>query len=106
MATLQELLAQKVALERAIDEQRTSEYQEGLDEVKAVMARRGLTIQDLVKALSPSKTSKVPATTGKKVAVKYLDPATQQQWTGRGLRPKWLREKMEAGAKIEDFLVK
>jgi len=106
MATLQELLAQKEALERAIAERRTSEYQEGLDEIKAVMARRGLTLQDLMKAMSPGKAAKVPATTGKKVAVKYRDPATQQQWTGRGLQPKWLREKIEGGAKIVDFLVK
>lgn len=41
----------------------------------------------------------------KGVPIKYRDRETGETWTGRGLMPKWLRARIEAGAKIEDFLV-
>lgn len=37
---------------------------------------------------------------------KYRDPAKPENtWAGRGKQPMWLKEKLEAGAKLEDFLV-
>ena len=39
------------------------------------------------------------------VATKYRNTATGDVWTGRGPRPLWLREALEAGAMLEDFLV-
>jgi DNA-binding protein H-NS len=105
-ATLQELLQQKEELERKIEEQRKNERKKGFDEIRDAMTRHGLTMAEVAKELGASKGK--PATTqGKRVAVKYLDPATGNQWTGRGLRPKWLRDKIDSGgAKLEDFLVK
>lgn len=41
---------------------------------------------------------------GRKVAVKYRDK-DGNTWAGRGAQPVWLREKLKAGAKIEDFSV-
>ena len=41
---------------------------------------------------------------GRKVAVKYRDKAGNT-WAGRGAQPVWLREKLKAGAKLEDFAV-
>ncbi len=45
-----------------------------------------------------------PASTGKKVAVKYRDSAGNT-WTGRGSRPRWLAAALEEGKKIEDFAI-
>ena len=39
-----------------------------------------------------------------KVLVKFRDKAGNT-WTGRGVHPRWLREKLKAGAKLEDFAV-
>src|SRR6266487_3851527 len=39
---------------------------------------------------------------GRKVAVKYRDKSGNT-WAGRGAHPVWLREKLKAGAKLEDF---
>jgi len=40
------------------------------------------------------------------VAIKYRDPQSPDStWTGRGMKPRWIRDKLTAGAKIEDFLV-
>src|SRR5262245_25957880 len=41
---------------------------------------------------------------GKKVPAKYRDKAGNT-WAGRGAQPVWLREKLKAGAKLEDFAV-
>ena len=41
---------------------------------------------------------------GRKVAVKFRDKAGNT-WAGRGAQPVWLRERLKAGAKLEDFAV-
>src|SRR5262245_9720323 len=41
---------------------------------------------------------------GKKVPAKYRDKQGNT-WAGRGAQPVWLREKLKAGAKLEDFAV-
>lgn len=41
---------------------------------------------------------------GRRVAIKYRDKSGNT-WTGRGAQPIWLREKLKAGAKLEDFAV-
>ena len=41
---------------------------------------------------------------GRKVAIKYRDKSGNT-WAGRGAQPVWLREKLKAGAKLEDFAV-
>ena len=41
---------------------------------------------------------------GRKVPVKYSD-RSGNTWAGRGAQPVWLREKLKAGAKLEDFAV-
>ena len=41
---------------------------------------------------------------GRKVPAKYRDK-DGNTWAGRGALPVWLREKIKAGAKLEDFAV-
>src|SRR5262249_6033307 len=41
---------------------------------------------------------------GQRVAIKYRDKSGNT-WAGRGAQPIWLREKLKAGAKLEDFAV-
>jgi DNA-binding protein H-NS len=41
---------------------------------------------------------------GRKVAVKYRDKSGNT-WAGRGAQPVWLRDKLKAGAKLEDFAI-
>jgi DNA-binding protein H-NS len=41
---------------------------------------------------------------GRKVPIKYRD-RSGTTWAGRGAQPVWLREKLKAGAKLEDFAV-
>jgi DNA-binding protein H-NS len=93
MANLQELIAQKVALEKQIQEQRQVELAEAVGKVKALIAEHGLTQEDI---FGGARASKKPAGDKAKVAAKYRDPVSGKEWSGRGLAPKWLQGKDKA----------
>lgn len=98
MASLKELMAQRAALDRQIQETTSRERTEAIAKVKALMSDYGLTVADLrMRASKTDKVSKVPA--------KYINKATGEAWSGRGLQPKWLKAAIGAGAKLEDFTV-
>ncbi|MGN6830715.1 H-NS histone family protein [Paucibacter sp. M5-1] len=98
-SSLQDLLAQRAALEAQIAVAQSSERANAIQQVRSVMAEHGLTIADLT-----AKTVKGPKT-GSTVAAKYRDPETGATWSGRGLKPKWLAAKIDAGKKLEEFAV-
>lgn len=38
---------------------------------------------------------------------KYRNPKnTEQTWTGRGKRPRWIQEALDKGGSLDDFLIK
>jgi DNA-binding protein H-NS len=100
MASLQDLLDRKAALEKEIDTTRKQERAEAISKVRTLMEQYGLTVSDL-NAKGPAKTG--GAGKGGKVAVKYRNAATGDTWSGRGLQPKWLKAALAAGRKIEEF---
>jgi hypothetical protein len=69
---------------------------EKADQLKYQLSRLGTEID----GVRPSGGS---AMKGRKAPVKYRDKG--HTWAGRGARPVWLREKLKAGAKLEDFAV-
>jgi len=91
MTTLQELIAQKAALEAQIAEQRQKELSEALAQIKALVDAHGLTAEDIFGGAS--RRAKGPAKAGSKVAAKYRDSVSGATWSGRGLAPKWLQGK-------------
>lgn len=101
MASLKELLAQKEALDREIENTKKQARSEAIARVRDLMAEFGLTAKDL--GTRPGK--KRSARAGAKVAVKYRNAATGDSWSGRGLRPNWLKAALAAGRKIDDFAV-
>ncbi len=101
MATLQELLSQKEALEREIELTKKRDRAEAIARVRALMAEYGLSLADLSAKPGP----KAGRSSGAKVPVKYRNKATGESWSGRGLQPKWLKAALAAGRRIEDFAV-
>jgi DNA-binding protein H-NS len=99
MASLQELLDQKAALERQIEATRRQEKSEAINKVKSLMAEHGLTVADLGGKASPK------ASGGSKVAAKYRNNATGESWSGRGLQPNWLKNALASGRTLQDFAV-
>lgn len=106
MPTLQELLAQKAALEKQIAETQRQERADAIAKVKALMAEYGLSAADIV-GKTGNSSSPAPRTAasgaGRKVAPKYRNPATGETWTGRGLQPNWLKSALASGKQLSDF---
>jgi DNA-binding protein H-NS len=101
VASLQDLLAQKEALEREIELTKKQERVEAVKQVRALMSQYGLSPADL----AVRNSSKPKAGTGKKVAAKFRNTATGETWSGRGLQPKWLKAALAAGRKLGDFAI-
>jgi DNA-binding protein H-NS len=76
------------------------------DEVEKALSRRAKELHDQLSRLghAPGLRGGRRSLKGRKVAVKYRDRAGNT-WAGRGAQPVWLREKLKAGAKLEDFTV-
>jgi DNA-binding protein H-NS len=94
MATLAELIAQKEALEKQIEQTRRTELKEAIAQVKIIIESYSLTVHDLFGKAKATKKS-----TGT-VAAKYRDPQTGATWSGRGRSPKWLE-----GKNATDYLI-
>jgi DNA-binding protein H-NS len=102
MSSLKELLDRKAALEKEIESTRREELSNAIAKVKALMQEYGLTIADIS---SKAPVRAASAVKGGKVAAKYINSATGDAWSGRGLQPKWLKAALESGRKIEEFKV-
>ena len=102
MATLQELMAQKEALDKQIEQTKHQERGAAVEKVRALMAEYGLSVADIggkssAKAKSKGGTGKVPA--------KYRNASTGDSWSGRGLQPRWLKAALASGKKLSDFVI-
>ncbi len=101
MSTLKDLLAQRAAIEKQIEEAARSERSDAVAKVKSLMAEHGLSISDL----SARGVARGAPRNGPKVAAKYHNAVTGDSWSGRGLRPNWLKAALASGKKLEDFSV-
>src|SRR5262245_31920433 len=79
------------------------------DEIADILAHRAALLREELSKLGQQIGSKGKfrgsSLKGRKVAVKYRDKSGNT-WAGRGAQPVWLREKLRAGAKLEDFAVR
>ena len=104
MSTVAELMAQKAEIEKKIAEAQREERSSAIAQVRALMAQHGLTVADL-----SSRTTSAPRAIAtksvSKVAAKYRDPATGNTWSGRGLKPNWLKAALDGGKTLADFAV-
>ncbi len=113
MATYQELLAQRVELEKQqaelnkqISDTLRAERSGVISQIKSLMADHGITVSDLSsKPGRPPKDPNAAETVTRKVAPKYRNPETGDTWSGRGLKPKWLSSALETGRSIEEFTI-
>ena len=105
MTDLQQLIRQKADLERQIAQLNSKGRQDAIDEIRRIMAEHGLTGEDIAAPARARKVgTKLDGTERKAVAAKYKDDQGNQ-WTGRGLKPRWLTAALAAGRKLEDFAV-
>ncbi len=100
--SLNDLLAQRAALEKQIAETQRAERADAISQVRALMSQYGLSLAD-VGGKAPAAPKR--GTSGTKVAAKYRNPATGDTWSGRGLKPKWLKAALESGRSLADFTI-
>jgi DNA-binding protein H-NS len=78
------------------------------DDVGKVLSQKATQLEEQLSKLGAEVASgrrgRGSAMKGRKVPVKYRDKEGNT-WAGRGAQPVWLREKLKAGAKLEDFAV-
>lgn len=74
-----------------------------VERIRKEIAKYGLTPEQLFGGGGPKKRGAKPVAKSA-AAPKYADGAGNN-WGGMGKRPTWLKEALEAGAKLEDFLV-
>jgi len=78
------------------------------DDVAKVLSQRAVQLEEQLSKLGGEvgggRRGRGSAMKGRKVPVKYRDKEGNT-WAGRGAQPVWLREKLKAGAKLEDFAV-
>jgi DNA-binding protein H-NS len=73
--------------------------------IENVLSRRVSQLQsELSKLTDHHKKASASPLAGRKVAIKYRDKAGNT-WAGRGAQPRWLRDKLKGGAKLQDFAV-
>ncbi len=102
---IEDLIRQKEALEKQIQEAQRAARGDALAKIRELMSTHGLTLADLTaKGGFVLKAETAPSTT-KKVAAKYRNPVTGETWTGRGLKPKWLAQALTEGKSLDEFLL-
>jgi DNA-binding protein H-NS len=78
------------------------------DDVEKVLSQKADQLKDQLTRLgdgpSDGRRDRGSVMKGRKVPVKYRDKEGNT-WAGRGAQPVWLREKLKAGAKLQDFSV-
>ncbi|MGE0315509.1 MAG: H-NS family nucleoid-associated regulatory protein [Lautropia sp.] len=99
MTKLTDLIAQKAALEKKIQEVRQAEHADAVKSVRALIEQFGLTRDDIFDADTAPGRRRKGGPRGKAPAL-YRDPATGKTWSGRGREPLWL-----AGKKRDDFRI-
>jgi DNA-binding protein H-NS len=92
--SVEALLTLRDNVGRALSE-KTSEMREQLRRLEFGAARS-----------STAKTGKTGSLRGRKIPPKYRDPDNPSNvWAGRGAVPRWMQEKIRAGAKRDDLLI-
>jgi DNA-binding protein H-NS len=78
------------------------------DNIGKVLSQRAVQLEAQLSKLGgevdSGRRGRGSAMKGRKVPAKYRDKEGNT-WAGRGAQPVWLREKLKAGAKLEDFAV-
>lgn len=86
--------------EKQIESRKKTELKSVRKEVKEIIKENGYIPADIFPAL---KANEKPKT---KVPPKYQNPKTEETWTGRGRKPKWVEVHLNAGKKIQSLEIK
>ncbi|MGJ7574844.1 H-NS family nucleoid-associated regulatory protein [Variovorax sp. RB2P76] len=104
--TLAQITKQIEKLQKEADALRHAELKGVVDRIKVAIAHYGLTPDQLgfgKPAVKSAKPAKAVARSGNKAAAPRFANDEGQVWSGRGPRPRWLREALASGRSLEEF---
>jgi len=85
----------------ALKSRQKGKRKEVIAQIKELAASIGVQVE-----ITEAGQGKASPRRGAKVAVKYRDPSNPSlEWTGRGMKPVWLREYLGQGRGLEEFAV-
>ena len=105
-------LAQLNALKKRVEKQIKCHKEENIKmaKIEAIKAAKkyGVTFNDLINQSGIKKrTKKSSSLQGTKISPKYVSPdSSSLTWSGRGRKPKWVKEALEKGAFLSDLLIR
>lgn len=77
-----------------------AEKLQNIDEIKALMAEKGLDLGDFLGSESAGKSKRAP----RPAKYKYVDhTGAEKTWTGQGRTPKAIQDQLNQGALLTDF---
>ena len=86
--------------QRALRDKQLGKRKEVIAEIRRLATSAGLTVE-ISEGSKP-----VSARKGSKVSAKYRNPHNHEQtWTGRGMKPRWLKAFIDQGHDIREFSV-
>lgn len=84
---------------KALKDKHESKRKEVLAKIKELASSIGVNVE-----LGGESGAKASSRKGSSVPIKYRDPSNpNNKWTGRGMKPKWLRELLDNGRDLKDF---
>lgn len=104
MATYEELMKQASELMRQAEQARRDEIAGAISDIKALMAKHGISATELGFVPNGRVKSGAKAQKAKGVA-KYRGPNGELWAGGPGRRPAWVQEVIASGKNIEDFKI-
>ncbi|RYE45626.1 MAG: hypothetical protein EOP24_19355 [Hyphomicrobiales bacterium] len=104
--SLKSIERQIQALQQQAEKLRSDEVKGVVDRIKVAIAHYGLTAEQLGFSNGPSSPQARIASKGKQKAraAQFAD-SDGNEWSGRGPRPRWLRDALSAGRSLEEFKV-
>lgn len=84
-----------------LEQREHSDKKAAIAQIMAIADSAGLIVTFSDVDLSKRKTG---VKIGTRAKIKYRNPATGQEWSGRGLKPKWVLKLVAEGKNIDDYL--
>lgn len=105
MTTYAQIQKKIALLQRQADSLRDKEVAGVIDRIKVAISHYGLTAQQLGFGASGAAPKAARRTKQSAASRTRYSNGAGGDWSGRGPRPRWLREALAAGRPLEDFLV-
>jgi len=96
MQTIAELQAQMASIRKQIDEQKAAGKRDALADILSKMNEFGISIHEIQRRIVPVK-----AKAAKTVKYRLED----KTWSGKGKKPKWVKDIEERGGSVDDYRI-